>query len=75
MATRLYSIDVEDEYTEVTEAVGSATATKSIELTIDIADTVVNLDGSGTRAITKEEALLALDKLKNYILESDWLPA
>jgi hypothetical protein len=55
----------------VTEAVGAATATKSIELTIDLANVT---DGS-TKAITREQALLAVGRLKDYIITCKWPPA
>lgn len=74
MATRLYSIEVGAKEEEVTEAVGSATATSEIEVTVDLATTVVNEAGS-TRAVTKSEVLRALDKIKNHILKGNWPPA
>ena len=70
MATRLYSIsnDFREEADNigaaVTEAVGSATITTPIELTVDLA--VITND--------RQRVLTALDKLKDYILEGSWPP-
>jgi hypothetical protein len=74
MATRRYSIQPGDDEFAVTEAVGAATVTKCIELTVDLATSTVN-GASGTRAVTKEEVLLALEKLENYITKNQWPPA
>lgn len=75
MATRIYGLSVGDDEFDVTEGVGSATEADTIELTVDLADTEVNLSGASTRAIKKEEVLDALEKFKNYILKGDWPPA
>jgi len=72
MATRRYKFSVGDEL--VTEEVGAATDSDSIELTVDLANTEVN-EGGSTRSLSREEVLLAIDKIKNHILEGEWLPA
>lgn len=74
MATRIYKLNPGETEFKVEEGVGSATASKAIELTVDLATSVVNEDGS-TRAVSKEEVLLALDMFRNHILKSTWLPA
>ena len=74
MATRRYKTSVGDVYNEITEEVGAATNSDSIELTVDLATAEVNAGGS-TRAVSKEEVLAALDRFKTYIAEKDWLPA
>jgi hypothetical protein len=74
MATRLYSLNPGDDEFDVTEAVGSATATKSIELTVDLATSIVSDNGT-TRTIRKQEVLDALEKFQNYILRKNWPPA
>lgn len=71
MATRRFSIHPSDTEFQVTEAVGAATATKSIELTVDLANV---LEGN-TKPISKVQVLLALEKLHNYVLKSNWPPA
>jgi hypothetical protein len=74
MATRLLSINPENSEFQVTEAVGSAVVTKNIELTINTAATIMT-DGNsptGTRALTREEVMTALEKLSNYIEKSLW---
>jgi len=74
MATRRYKLNAGEGEFSVTEEVGAATNSKTIELTVDLANTAVNA-ASGTRSISKEEVLLALDKFKNHITKSNWLPA
>ena len=75
MATRRYGISVGQGEFEITEAAGAAVSSDNVELTIDIASTVVNLDGSDTRVITKQEALDAVEKIKNHIIKGNWPPA
>ena len=74
MATRRYGTSAGEDNTFVTEAVGAATAADTFEFTVDLATGEVN-DGGSTRAINRDEALRALDKIRNHILENDWLPA
>lgn len=74
MATRLYSIAPGQTEFQIVQAVGSATVTQAIELTVDLSTSIVT-EGTSTRAIRQEEVLRALDMLKNYILEHKWLPA
>ena len=64
MATRRYGLSRGETEFQVTEAVGAATASDNIELTVDLA---VSLD--------KYQVLLALDMLKNHILKGNWPPA
>ena len=77
MATRLYSVNPEDSEFQITEAVGSAIVTKNIELTVNLSATLITDSNSptGTRAITKNEVLLALQKMENYIEKGSWPPA
>jgi hypothetical protein len=63
MATRLYGISRGEAKELITEAAGSAT-TDNMELTVDLA-----------AGLTREDAVLMLDKLAQYILEGDWPPA
>jgi hypothetical protein len=74
MATRLYSIDPGQRENDIVEAVGSAIVTAHVELTVDLASTVVNDNGT-TRSITKGEVLIALEYLMQYITRSNWTPA
>lgn len=64
MATRRYGLSRGENEFAVTEAVGAATATDSMEFTFDLA---VNL--------TKSEVLLAIDKIKNHIIKGNFPPA
>jgi hypothetical protein len=64
MATRRYSIARGETEFQITEAVGAATATKSMEFTFDLA---VNL--------TREDVLLALEKVRNHIIKGSFPPA
>lgn len=74
MATRRYKISPGEGEFAIVEEVGAATNSDPIELTVDLATTAVNV-GASTRAVTKQEVLDALDKFKNHILKSNWLPA
>lgn len=69
MATRRYSISPGDTTFGVTEAVGAATATKSIELTVDLA-VVTDTGDKGKLAV-----LVAIQKLQDWILAGNWPPA
>ena len=64
MATRRYSINPEDHDHAVTDAVGAATATKNIELTVDW-DNLAALGLSGQHA--RLQVLAALERLHAYI--------
>lgn len=59
MATRRYMISRGENEFDVTEAAGSATASKNIEITVDLAV-----------SLTKSEVLQAIDKLKNFMLKN-----
>lgn len=74
MATRLYSLAPNATLEDVVEAVGSATTTKAIELTVDLSTSIVN-EGSSTRAIKQEEVIFALEIFAQYIIRGKWLPA
>lgn len=73
MATRRFSVAVGSgaDNSAVTEAVGSATATTAIELTVDLANV---LTGS-TTPLTRQDVLQALQTLVDYITEVQWPPA
>lgn len=64
MATRRLGISRGEQFGQITEAVGAATASDHIELTFDLA---VNL--------SREDVILALDKFKMRIYEVNWPPA
>lgn len=56
----------------VTEAVGAATAAKSIELTVDLAATIKS---GGTQALTKQDVLDGIDRIRDYVVQGIWPPA
>jgi hypothetical protein len=64
MATRIYAINRGETFKDITEGVGSATASKSIELTYDLA---ANL--------TREDVFEALELFEQYILQNKFPPA
>ena len=68
MATRRYSLNTGDNEYQVTEAVGAATVTKGIELTVDLAVVTDTLGG-------KQAVLLALEIFRDYLLRGNWPPA
>lgn len=74
MATRRYGLSVGEVLENVLEAVGSATAADTVELTVDLSSTIVS-DSGTTRSITKNEVLLVLDMFAQYITRSNWPPA
>jgi hypothetical protein len=74
MATRLYGANPGYNLEQVTEAAGSATSAHNVELTVDLATTVV-ADNGTTRAIQKQEVLIILDLFAQYITRGNWLPA
>ena len=74
MATRRYKLSAGETFVNVTEEVGAATNSDTVELTVDLAATAVN-EGSGTRKITKHEVLKALEVFEDYIIRSNWPPA
>lgn len=74
MATRRYSTAPGDQLegtNMIVEAVGAATATKCIELTVDLA----NVTTGGTKPVSKQDVLDALDRLADYITQNQWPPA
>ncbi len=74
MATRRYKVEPGEGEFAITEEVGAAVNSDTVELTIDLATTRVNTNGS-TRTIEKQEVLEALDKIKNHIVKGNWPPA
>lgn len=74
MATRLYGANVGYTLEQVTEGVGSPVSAHNVELTVDLAATIVT-DSGATRAILKNEVLIILDLFEQYITRSNWLPA
>ena len=55
----------------ITEAVGSATASKCVEVTIDTAATIVNANGT-TRALTRGEVLQCLENIMQALHRGSW---
>lgn len=74
MATRLYGISVGESEFSITEGAGSAVAADTVELTVELANTAVTA-ASGTRTVTKQEVLEAIEKIKNHIIKGNWPPA
>lgn len=66
MATRRYGITKGESFTQVTEAVGAATAADNIELTVDF---------GASPTLTKADVLQALEILEGYIVNGIWPPA
>lgn len=71
MATRRYSTAPGDQLKDVTEAVGAATATKSVEVTFDLA----NVKQGNTKPLTREDVLLGLRRIRDKIVQGNWPPA
>ena len=62
MASRFYALDIGLPQTDVVE--GSSTQSKTVEVAIDLADNA-----------TREQVLVALKNIENYILQDVWPPA
>lgn len=62
MASRYYALDIGQNEYEVAE--GATTQSKTVEVAVDLADNA-----------TREQVLVALDNIKNYILRDVWPPA
>lgn len=75
MATVRFSIFPDALEAQITQAVGAATVTNNVELTVDLGNT---MEGA-TRVIQKEEVLLCLERLVDFITKgganlSGWPP-
>lgn len=68
MATRRYSLNPETRADQITDAVGLATVTAAIELTVDWA-TIISTYGLSS-AQAKVQVQMALEKIESY-LESE----
>jgi hypothetical protein len=62
MASRYYALDIGLPQTDV--AKGSSTQSKTVEVAVDLADSA-----------TRDQVLVALENIKNYILQDVWPPA
>jgi hypothetical protein len=62
MASRYYALDIGENEYEVAE--GSATQSKTVEVAVDLAD-----------GATRDQVLVALKNIENYILRDVWPPA
>jgi hypothetical protein len=62
MASRYFGLDVGLPQTSVTE--GASTQSKTVEVVVDLADNA-----------TREQVLVALKNIENYILQDVWPPA
>lgn len=71
MATRRFKISVGEHINDVVEEAGAAVNSDHVELTVELANTAVNT-ASGTRTISKEEVLLAIEQLEAYIQAMTW---
>lgn len=74
MATRRYKISPGENEFDIVEEAGAATNSDTVELTVDLASTIVNT-ATGTRTISKEEVLLAIEKFEAWIIKGNWPPA
>lgn len=74
MATRRYMINAGERDFEITEAVGAATVTKNIELTVDF-DALIALTPSLTGTQARLQVAQAVRALAERIASSNWPPA
>lgn len=64
MATVRFSVPVDGTEAQITQATGAATVTTNVEVTVDLGNT---MEGS-SRVIQKDEVILALRRLIDYIM-------
>jgi hypothetical protein len=62
MASRYYALEIGLPQTDVAE--GSSTQSKTVEVAVNLADSA-----------TRDQVLVALENIKNYILQDVWPPA
>jgi hypothetical protein len=62
MASRFYALDIGENMTQVVE--GSSTGSKTVEIAVDLDDNA-----------TREQVLVCIENIKNYILQDVWPPA
>lgn len=74
MATRRYKVSVGEGEFSVTEEAGAAVNSDTVELTVELAATAVNITG-GQRSINKSEVLDCIEKIKNHVIKGNWPPA
>ncbi len=74
MATRIYALGVGGRVTDVQENIGPTATSAIVALVIDLATTGVT-EGGTTRGPTRNEVLLAIENLKQYLLADNWPPA
>lgn len=75
MATRTFAVNPTQRVSNVVEFVGAACTSRFINVTVDIATTVMG-EGGSTRVLTKEEFINSLETIKEYVLrDNSWPPA
>lgn len=77
MATRRYKISAGETEFSITEEVGAAVNSDTVELTVELSATAVK-DGNvtgGQRTISKHEVINAIEMIKNHITKGSWPPA
>lgn len=74
MATRRYMINAGERDFEITEAVGVATVSKNIELTVDF-DALIALTPTLTGTQARLQVAQAVEALAERIATSNWPPA
>jgi hypothetical protein len=75
LATRRFKCSVGEGEFAVVEEAGAAVNSDTVELTVELAATAVNIPGSLQRAANKSEVLDCLEKIKNHIIKANWPPA
>ena len=75
MATRRYKLSPGKTEFNIVEEVGAATNSDTVELTVDLASTIVTDPSGSTRTISKQEVVLILEMFINWIEKGNWPPA
>ena len=71
MSTILFGANPGYALESVTEGTGSATTSHNVELTVDMATSIVNT-GTTTRQIQRNEVIIILDLFIQYIERMNW---
>ncbi len=66
MATRRYGLSKGENIDQITEAVGAAIVTDSMEFTVDF---------DAAAKPSREDVILGLEKIKMHIMDGPWPPA
>ena len=74
MSVRIIGVPPGGNLENVTDYTGGTIVTDAIELNVNMATNVVT-DGTTTRQISREEVILGMELLMQYVMRMSWPPA